>query len=123
MKVAVEPLHVTVPETEPLPPESVKVVPLMVEESIPSLKVAAMLLFIATSADPFAGLVELTVGAVVSPGASEPPPPPPPQPPQAENTATIKKINATVLQLFISFSSGLNTDQTLFLRRDMHSYV
>lgn len=119
MNVAIEPLHVTVPETEPLPLESVKVVPLMVDEPIASLNVTAMLLLIATPVAPLAGLVELTIGAVVSVASvlSEPPPP------QAENKATIKKIKATVLQPFISFSSALETGQALCLTLNMLRHV
>lgn len=57
------PLYVTVPVTPPL---SVKVDVLIVVVSIDSLKVAVIASLTSTSVAPFNGLVEMTVGAVVS---------------------------------------------------------
>ena len=57
------PSYVTVPDTPPL---IVKVDVLIVVASIASLNVAVIALLIATSASPLAGIVELTVGGVVS---------------------------------------------------------
>ena len=50
----------------PLPPLTVNVFVLMVEDCIASLNVAVMLLLIATPVAPLAGLVEMTVGWIVS---------------------------------------------------------
>ena len=57
------PLYVTVPVTPPL---SVKVDVLIVVVSIDSLKVAVIASLTSTPVAPFNGLVEMTVGAVVS---------------------------------------------------------
>jgi len=65
-KVAVSPLYVTVPDTL-FPPElTVNVESVIVEESIASEKVAVIAVFTATLVAVLAGVVELTVGAVVS---------------------------------------------------------
>jgi hypothetical protein len=66
VKVAVLPVSATVPVTEVLPACKVKVVVLMVEGFIASLKVALIELFTATPVWLFAGFVEATVGGVVS---------------------------------------------------------
>ena len=50
----------------PLPSLTVNVFVLMVEDCTSSLNVAVIVLLIATPVSPSAGLVELTVGAVVS---------------------------------------------------------
>ena len=59
-------LYDTVPLTLPLLLLRVKVLVVMVEESMSSLKVALMALLTPTPVALLAGLVELTVGGVVS---------------------------------------------------------
>src|ERR1041385_7740989 len=71
-KVAVVPTKVTEPATGVVPCFRVKLVVLIVEGSIVSLKVAAIFLLIATPVAAFAGSVELTVGRVVSAGIPNP---------------------------------------------------
>ena len=66
VKVAVLPVSATVPVTEELPACRVKVVVLMVEGLIASLKVALIELFNATPVWLLVGFVEVTVGGVVS---------------------------------------------------------
>jgi hypothetical protein len=65
VKVAVLLLYDTVPLTLP-PPLSVNVFVLIVEESMSSLNVALIALLMPTPVALLAGLVELTVGGVVS---------------------------------------------------------
>lgn len=61
------PAYATVPGTAVVPgPVRVKVLPVMVRGSIASLKIAATCVLIATPVAPQLGLVEITVGAVVS---------------------------------------------------------
>lgn len=62
VNVAVAPLYVTVPVT----PGMVSVVALIVDASIISLNVAVIVAFTATPGALFAGLVDDTVGDVVS---------------------------------------------------------
>ncbi len=64
VKVAVVPLAVTVPAT----PLTVNVALFTVDESIPSLKVAVMEVFLSTPVTPSVGFVEITIGGVVSVG-------------------------------------------------------
>jgi hypothetical protein len=66
LKVAVAPESVTTPATETVPALSVNVVPLTSVTG--SLKVAVTLAPACTAVAPFTGLVELTVGGVVSVG-------------------------------------------------------
>jgi len=76
----------------PVTPAIVNVAVLIVDESIVSLNVAVMAVFTATSVAPLAGLVDDTVGAVVS--VVPPPvlPPPPPQP----NKVMIVSVSVSV---------------------------
>ena len=66
LKAAVVPVYVTVPDTGVVPRFKVKVVVVIIDGSITSLKVAVMILFRATSVAAFAGSVEITVGGVTS---------------------------------------------------------
>ena len=67
------------PATDDAPgPVTVKVVSVSVVVSITSLKAAVIFLLIGTSVSVSAGVVEVTVGAVVSPPPELFPPPPPP---------------------------------------------
>jgi hypothetical protein len=68
LKVAVVELwEVTAPGTGVIPCFKVNVVVVIVKGSIGSLKVAVMFALTATPTSPAAGIVEITVGAVVSP--------------------------------------------------------
>ena len=64
---AVIPAKVTVPETTVVPCRNVKVVVLIVDRLIVSLKVAAIFLLRATPLALLIGSVEITVGGVISP--------------------------------------------------------
>jgi len=81
VKVAVVPLYVTVPVTPP----TVNVAAVTVEAFIVSENVAVILEFVATPVALFAGLVDETVGGVVS----VIPPPELPPPHAFKNTASI----------------------------------
>jgi hypothetical protein len=64
VNVAVLPAKVTVPATGVAPgPVTVKLVPLMVAAFMASLNVTEIVVFTATAGAPFAGTVEITVGA------------------------------------------------------------
>ena len=65
-KVAVMTSYVTSPETGVLPCFKVKVTLVSVKGAIASLKMAVIALLMDTSMAVFAGLVELTVGGVMS---------------------------------------------------------
>ena len=62
------------------PPFKVNVAVVRVAADIASEKVAVIAEFLATPVTPVAGIVDDTVGAVVSAAGGEPPPPPPPHP-------------------------------------------
>jgi hypothetical protein len=66
VNVAVFPEYVTVPETGVVPCFRVKVVPVMVETSIASLKLKVISLLTATLVAESPGFIELTMGLVVS---------------------------------------------------------
>lgn len=89
------PLYVTVPVT---PLFKVKVALEIVDASMFSLNVAVIAAFTATPAALLAGLVDETVGGVVS--VVEAPPPPPPQ----AATAILKSITKANLVVFNFFS-------------------
>jgi hypothetical protein len=95
VNVAVVPLYVTVPVT---PLFKVNVAVLTVDAVIASLNVAVIEVFTATAVALLTGLVDDTVGAVVS--AVDDPPPPPPLPHPAKLKAASKTNAATLMDTF-----------------------
>ena len=73
----------------------------MVAVLIASEKVAEMAEFTAMPVALFAGVVDDTVGAVVSAAGGEPPPPPHPERITAVRSGKIAKINFMFLRIFI----------------------
>ena len=86
------------------PPFKMNVAVVIVPAFIASEKVAEMAEFIAMPVAPAAGIVDDTVGTVVSGAGGEPPPPPHPERITAIKIGKVAKINFMRLRIFISLA-------------------